>query len=349
MLSSIKIKNLGCFDDQAYSVSFNKLNVIVGPNNSGKSMLMKGLNMIRIFSYHNQLNWNNEYFSLENNHEAVYTHDMNRIIELTAQYKEGTNSFEARLFIKNDKVVRDEFLKNGNAAGQLIHNDHKNLVSQIWYFHPERSHIPFQSEIGMSTSGIQPIAPTGYNVIQYLLERFNARDNRYNDAEYWLKEIDRNITLLKTPITSKSTSLVTDRTYGKTSTEVNMSLQGSGINNVTTIIAGIIFSPPNSTIIIEEPENFLHRESIELLVDLFNLAVNDLSKQIIVTTHSWGIIRAYAQDIGKAPKRGHRHTKAKPEDFKLIEFNNTLGKEKIQEYPLKDKEYEDVIDHFIGL
>lgn len=351
MLSSIGVKNFGCFDEYQYNIKFNKMNVIVGPNNSGKSMILKALNMIRDYSYTSpQLNWNNDYCALQNNLEAVFGHDTKRVIELTVQYKNGTDVYDARMFIQNDKAIRDEFLKNSRAAGPLASEQHKNLASQIWYFHPLRRQIPYRSEIGSVFSSIQPIDPSGYNVVQFLLERFNDRDTRFDEAQNWLIEIDKDIDLMKTPIIAKNTFMVTKMKNEKVPSEINLNLQGTGINNAVTIIAAIIFSPPNSTIIIEEPENFLHRKSVEKLVDLFNYAVVNLSKQIIITTHSWNIIGAYTQDVAKdAPPRGGVHVKINSTDFSLLEFSKKLGKEKIQEYPLKDTKYEDVVDHFLPI
>jgi len=47
MLESISVKNLGCFDDYDYKLEFNKLNIIVGTNNSGKSTIFQGINAIK--------------------------------------------------------------------------------------------------------------------------------------------------------------------------------------------------------------------------------------------------------------------------------------------------------------
>jgi len=350
MLSSIGIKNLGCFDDYSYSVKFKKLNVIVGPNNSGKTMILKALNLVRDYCDRGGvLAWNNLLCSLESNRVAVYNHDMNRMIEITVQYKVDSDLYDANLSIQNDARIIDQFSKNNQNQGTLAHTVHKKLTSQIWYFRPERDSIPYLTEIGAYTGGLQPISPSGNNVMQYILERFNARDERYSIAEEWIRKIDAKNSLLKTPVTVNSASVTMDRNDGKTSTEVNLSQQGSGINNAITIIAGIIFSPPNSTIIIEEPENYLNSRSIEYLVDLFNYAVNHLSKQIIITTHSWEIMMAYCSDIGEGKDRGNTHEKANPDDFQLIVFNEKLGSEKITYYDIRGRKFSDVRSYFKDL
>ena len=73
---------------------------------------------------------------------------------------------------------------------------------------------------------------------------------------------------------------------------------------------------------------------------------NNLSKQIIITTHSWEILNTYCSDIGEGTDRGTQHIKANPSDFKLIVFTENLGERKIQEYNLQNKKYSDVRTYF---
>jgi predicted ATP-dependent endonuclease of OLD family len=91
-----------------------------------------------------------------------------------------------------------------------------------------------------------------------------------------------------------------------------MNLQGTGMQNAIIIISAIIFSPPGSTICIEEPENFLHPRSQEVLVDLFNYASNKLDKQIIFSTQSYEMgMLPFISDIGKGSERDHNYEKGK--------------------------------------
>ena len=98
MLESISIRNLGCFDDHLYNVKFNKLNLIVGPNNSGKSTIFKALNLERTFSFSN-LVWETNYYHLQNNQEAVYDHDITRTIDIEMEYQQCHHDrIEGQLF-----------------------------------------------------------------------------------------------------------------------------------------------------------------------------------------------------------------------------------------------------------
>jgi len=349
MLSSIAVKNFGCFDDYHHTVNFNKLNIIVGTNNSGKSTIFRALNLVRWYTTNNQLQWNTPYYELENFKEVVYGHDATRNIDMIIKY-EDKGSWQALLRLYNNGSISQGLSKNDARYSDSLHDPiHQTLVKQIWYLSPNRTRIPYRTGVGSGRDILQALSPSGININQYLIERWTDQDPNWDLAQEWFKKIDPQLILLKTPLFSNQIAIETERNDGSIQTSVNLSLQGSGIQNVATIIAGIIFSPKGSTIIIEEPENYLNSRSVEVLVDLFNYAVNELDKQIIITTHSWEILNAYCSDIGEGTQRGTKHVKAKPEDFKLIVLNEKVGENKIQEYDLRGKKYDTVRKYFKDL
>jgi len=185
---------------------------------------------------------------------------------------------------------------------------------------------------------MQGLAPTGSNVNDFLVKKFTSKDDNWEYAETWLKRIDENMVGLKTPISSNVVSTVTSRKDSSTTTEVNINLQGNGVQNAATIIAAVVFSPPESTIIIEEPEAFLHHKGKEVLIDLFNDVIEKFSKQIIIMTHSWHIISRFAADLQDKPPTGNDHyVKTNPSEFKFYMFSNKLGNEKISEKNLANE------------
>lgn len=345
MLTNIDVRNLGCFDDSLYTVEFNKLNVIVGPNNSGKSTFFKGLNLVRTFAFSN-LVWETNYYHLQDNYEAVYGHDLSREIEIMVRYQSGPKSVSVNLGIKNNGITKNSCLEDNRSLGGVNNKEFQKIAQVLWYFSPNRSTIQHRIPVGTGHLPIQSLSPDGNDIIQFLLERWTGQDSNWKEAQEWFHKIDPQMSVLKTPVDENRVGIETERNDGKRKNSINLSLQGSGMQNIATIIAGIIFSPKNSTIIIEEPENFLNSRSIETLVDLFNHAVNDLSKQIIITTHSWEILNAYCSDIGAGTDRGTKHIKANANDFKLIVFNEELGNNKIQDYDLQGKKYSDVRNYF---
>lgn len=352
MLSSITINNFECFDEQNYKIDFSKLNIIVGPNNSGKSAIFKALNLVRFYAVNPMQEppyWNTDYYNLQNFGMVVYNHDVSQKMQIVIEYSSNgdktTAQFEYQDGYQNLKLSQDE-----SVWSTLQKQEHANLATKVWYISSSRGSIPYRSQVGaIEADKLQPIKPGCENIVQYLLERYNARDENWPEFEKWMSKIDPQIKLFKTSLMKVFSSLETDRNDGKNTTNVNLSLQGSGIQAVIPIIAAIIFSPKDHTIIIEEPENFLHSKTIETLVDLFNHAVNNLSKQIIVITHSWDILRQYISDIGEGTDRGRGHEKANAADFKLITFDAKLGPEKIKTYDLPNKKFTEVVSDFKAL
>ncbi len=348
MLDFIKINNFGCFNKE-YSVYFNKLNVIVGPNNSGKSTIFKALNLskISIIEPKKLINWKSDYYSLVGFNEMAYNISSNFYITV----KNDKCEFTLNVIGDTKKISIDKPISNE----ALINN-----LNNILYIGSYRKTIKYQNPTGRNndqtdradnyfTKQIQALYPDGRNIIQFLLEKSTMRDNDIQLFECWLRKIDSQIKLFKTPVVAYNTSLSTRRSDGNATKAINLHFQGNGIQNAVIIIAAVIFSPKNSTVIIEEPELYQHSTSIEILVDLFNYAVNKLGKQIIIVTHSMDIINAYCSDIGEGTPRGNQHEKANPDDFKLIIINKLLGLEKIIDYSLVNKKYSDVRNYMKNL
>ncbi len=348
MITGLRLKNLGCFDDYDYSVKFNKLNVIVGPNNSGKSTLIKAINFVRTLTLTGRPEWNTLYYHLDNVFESVYNHDQKREIRMELDYEQDGNNFTTRIAINGQGGITLADVTEGNRSVGHInnHQGNRSAASSIWYFTPNRSPIGSSATVGGRADNLQLLSPYGSDVLQFYIEKWTSQDENWNLAQEWIKKIDPQAVLFSTPLIANQVSILTRRNDGKTTTPVNLSFQGTGIQNAVMIIAAVIFSPKKSIIIIEEPENFLNSRSIEYLVDLFNYAVNKLEKQIMITTHSWEIVNAYCSDIGEGTDRGNIHEKAKTDDFKLIMVNEKLGKDKIQEYDLRGKKYIDVRNYF---
>ena len=350
MLSSISVRNLGGFDNQNYEIDFKGLNIIVGTNNSGKSTLFKGLNLIRDLTFtRSSLRWNTSYYRLENFKESVYGHDITKLITIECGYDNKPPYPGSRLILHQSGSMEGYYLHGNNPIDDLGSSDHRSMMNKIWYFSPNINPISFRDGVSSSGDALQPLLPSGADIKQFLVERWTDQDPNWQLAQDWFKKIDPQLTVLKTPLYGNQVSLETERNDGNNTTSINLSLQGSGIQNLATIISGIIFSPKGATIIIEEPENYLNSRSVEILVDLFNFAVNELDKQIIIVTHSWEIINAYCSDIGTGTPRGSNHVKADPNNFKLTVIHEKIGLDKIQDYDLSGKKYTDVRKHFKDL
>ena len=131
--------------------------------------------------------------------------------------------------------------------------------------------------------------------------------------------------------------MVTTRNDTSNTTDVNMNLQGSGIQNATTIIAALVFSPPGSTIILEEPETFLHPKAIEIIIDLCNDVIEKFDKQVIITTHSLEMLYGISSDLQGHQSSTEHHVTTNNEHFKCVSISNQLAENKITEKDLSQE------------
>jgi len=334
MLEQISVKNLGCFDDHTYTVDFSEETLLAGPNNSGKSMFLAGMNLARYYLIAGNLPWNTAYYSLHDFDAAVNAHDPQKVIDISFTLKEIADEYIFRFRYSGARGIMDlRFNDKAISPGQPEYFD---IATKIWCLRPNRSLVPYQSMVRRTAGPIQPLNPSGSNVINYLLERWTDRDKNWSLAESWLRKIDPDMSELKTPIRGEQVFLET--TFGEL--DVNVSLQGSGFQSAAAIVSAIIFSPEGSTLIIEEPEAFLHPKSQEVIVDMINDAVNNHNKQVIFSTHSCNILLPFWSDIGvDARKRTKEHVIADPKKFKMWTFEKISGKISIKPYPLHKKTF----------
>lgn len=340
MLKQISVTNLGCFDDQTYKVDFSKETLIAGPNNSGKSMLLTAMNLLRDLVVSGRLSWNTWYYSLQNFNAAVHDHDLDRVIHISVTLKEATKTYVFDLRLSRGGVF-ELLLNNTPTPPQLP--PHVDLMKKIWCFSPNRSLVPYRASVSSTAGPIQPLRPNGGNVINYLLERWTDRDPNWSLAESWLRKIDPDMSQLKTPIRGNEVFL--EILFGET--DVNVSMQGSGFQSAAAIVSAVIFSPKGTTVIIEEPEAFLHPSSQEVIVDMLNGAVNSYNKQVVFSTHSCNILLPFYSDVGlNGSKRGKEHIIADPNKFSMWTFEKVTRKVSIKPYPLRKKTFKNFRDDF---
>lgn len=320
----MSLTNLACFGEEETKVPLGPLTVITGPNNAGKSTILTACHMMRMSLLIGHPGWNTVGVPYRNFEDAVYGHDSRRRISLGA-----TNS-------GSNKVARFEY---GSSSGVLVTVDQITKAKLVGLFTTGFGYVSFQREriatiLSVGRQGGSPIPhlfdPAGADVVQFYLERFTDRDEKYDEAADWLSRIDPSLTKLKSPLTKQGhVSLVSTLVRGDDRFDVNFSFQGMGIQNAAILVAALVFSPKGSTILIEEPENHLHPGAIEVIGDLLNHVVLHDEKQVILTTHSRNLINVYLSDVGPAAKRGAKHVRMVPERFEMLSVELEKGHPKV--------------------
>ena len=346
MIRNITLQNFGCFDDHPYTMEFDRLNVIVGPNNSGKSTFFKACNFMRRLAFTGgQFQWSVPgFYSLHGYIDSVYNHNPLKTFRITTTYDHNGDTVIADLSYQNNIPIINTLTKNNSSVGNLSSTNHQDIAKTVWYVSPDRISIPYSTPVGLQTDMMQPLHPSGNNVTDFLIQQYTSRHPQWDYAESWFKRIDPDMTLLSTPLNGNTVSTVTRRTDGTNEINVNINLQGSGIQNAATIIAAVVFAPDDSTIIIEEPENFLQHSSVEGLIDLFNDIIATTNKQIILITHSWDILTTYVNDLGNGLSRTGPAVITDGNSFMMNTVRRGLPQNKVEPYDIQNKDISAVID-----
>jgi len=312
--------------------------LIAGPNNVGKSIMIGAYNYVRTSYLTNS--WfqafNTTSYRWGSLHNIAHLHEPQKKVRLGTSFS-GSYNGSATIDFQNQNPSFSPVL---GSTPELIRE-----LTRGWYFAPSRTEVQPNLQVGynaQSTAWGQQLDPLGSNVITFLLERYTSRDRKWDIAEDWLRRIDPKLSILKSPLRGDQGSVETEQKGG---VDVNMAYQGTGIQKTLTVIAGTVFSPEGSTIVIEEPEIHLHPRSQEVIVDLFNTAVNEWHKQVIFTAHSWNMLLPFISDVGEGTKRGN-HPKANPGNFSLVTFAENGDDIEIKNYDLKGKNFRTVRDDF---
>jgi predicted ATPase len=330
LITRIEVRNFGCFDDSPYVLNLSPETFIVGPNNVGKSTFIAAYEVVA----HKGFNYPLTKFS--SYEQASFGHMTKSaiIVKVCAEFsgKKAQRTIEIK-----DTVSSKE------SGSQEVVAALDNLLKNTWYLTSMRSFVPSEEGIGGSHATLNYIAS---NVVAFLLERWTSRDPNWKEVEEWLRIIDPSFVLLKTPLRGSRASIETTRKYTNLQADVNIAFQGGGIQRALQIVSAVIFSPRGSVIMIEEPEMNLHKDTQEILVDLFNKATNEWDKQIIITTHSWDMILPIISDIGPGSRRGAEHVKADPDRFRLVRFRFQDSGINIEDYDIAKKTFRQIKDDF---
>ncbi len=181
MFTELSIRNLTCFGEPAQSIELKPLTIIVGSNNTGKSAIVNALNMLvnHVRGTDPLTYYYPRPFSLL---DIIHMKDPNKTISIEARHDNP------------NKLLQLDINHNTRGTPSMTPGVDQNFLQNYIYISALRGIITPYVEIGGNR---QSIDPRGSNIIQFFLERFTDRDERWNEAEYWIRKIDPSLRLLK--------------------------------------------------------------------------------------------------------------------------------------------------------
>ncbi|MEY2828436.1 MAG: hypothetical protein RIQ33_294 [Bacteroidota bacterium] len=269
MINNIRIQNFKSIRDVELK-NLQKVNLFIGPNNSGKSNFLKGI----------------EFLGRCGKSES----DFEIKKDLTYQKKGGEIRF---------KINEHDFkINNSPLKFNSLHIDYLDKTI-IYSPQPEKFKEAAYIQGNIDSNNLESDAK---NLVEYLIELKENPDDSYFDAiEKGLADCVKEFKQIKIPkITSKSSILqkqiqfVDENKIGYMADEVS-----DGVLYFLALLCIVNQPNPPKLLMLEEPEKGIHPRRISEVLDYIFLLAEKKDIQVIISSHSVGVVD-YFSDMPEA-------------------------------------------------
>lgn len=301
-LRAVHIKRFKNIDDAPFNL--DKINVLVGANNSGKSSILQAIH----FTIGTIQSMNLAGFLSGRTGSQRQTVDPSKLIYIPSENVHALGS-GGRLWEEPAKSVQIEFtLDNGNViAMSMLKGRNRNIQVALSDVHTAKSISNLEHPFTIFTPGLAGIAKVEQHVSDGVLLRTIARgdanivlrntllrlwDER-NRNENWnkfildLKEIFPDIEIQVNYATQTDEFINVYIITG--AGEIPLELAGTGVLQTIQILSYIHYFSPR-IIVIDEPDSHLHPNNQRLLCSLLSMISDDRGVQVLLSTHSRHVI-----------------------------------------------------------
>lgn len=226
---------------------------------------------------------------------------------IASSYDAPSNQ-QMNIFDINDSTKRKEFIKEWSlGSGRIYEDDFERFAdgfSRVFIGNANLKRTPALNS---------KLSPDASNLPQIIGKIFES-DLKRNDFIEWLRILIpefENIEIKKSNIDASYDFLVKEKTSDK---PFSRNLISDGTYNILSLMAAVYQSDQPQFLCIEEPENGLHPEAIELLVDFFREKVEAEGHHIWINTHSPTLVRCMNIDEVVLINKINGETKAKKMD-----------------------------------
>jgi predicted ATPase len=315
MIERIVIENFKSFGDKV-EIKLNKFNVLVGPNNSGKSNFLDALRFLSEIINENMYNALARRGSYKS---VVFNSEENREIGFLINASVENSNIEYYLRIVSPGNIKEEYLKI-DGKELIISKEGKvhwwnakiNNYETISYYgfpgdpglkldtyHPIEIH-PLQQKFRKILEKIEiynfdlqklrqkvkigtvtKLNSDGSNLTAAIHFLRNKDRETYQELEKLLKSAVPEIKYLETPPTEGGDANleIVEENLDK---RIDLSEISDGILWLLAHIYVLLFLEPHSLVCFEEPSSFIHPRILQFLVNMFK----SVDSQVIVTTHN---------------------------------------------------------------
>ena len=279
MVSSVKIENWKSFVDTG-EVGLDKINVLVGRNNSGKSAFLRALHLVQqgLATFPSDVRLE----AAQANVVVTFSgDDINQALE--RHYGLGLDSTESasiEINVPGNAPIQRTLRSRGTnmAVGEIQASEPGNY---IYTYLSKRKVNAFTETINLERT----------RAVEIDLRSLNAKVNRLVNPDY--EKFDEYTALCKKVLGFRVSSFASNNGHqsglpvGQFG-NIPLEFMGEGVSSQLGLITNLCMANGN-LFLIEEPENDIHPESLKALLDV--IIEKSATNQFIVTTHSNIVLR----------------------------------------------------------
>lgn len=278
----------------------------VGPNASGKSNIFEALEFTNyVIRYINEapafFNGLESVFSYKRDHNSIYLNyefDNGIIINLVGQGADNQDRFNAvhssgsrsmnPLFIR-DLEERKKSVDQWKSSGKPYENEYEQFADNFSRIFVGKTLL---KRILSNSVRLSSDASNLPEIIGAIFENTEKRDDFIEWLHILIPEF-KDIEIRKSNIDGTYDFLILEKGSNK---PFPRSLISDGTYNILSLMAAVYQSDQPQFLCIEEPENGLHPQAIELLVDFFREKCEEEGHHIWLNTHSQTLVRCLEID-----------------------------------------------------
>lgn len=279
MLNLLDVVDFKCIHKEHFN--FKKLNLITGVNSSGKSTLLQSIMLI-----------------------SHYFGEKKFITENFKNFDQIRNKYTNAKFLKIN--LDNNILKQDFEGNQLIENKETNCNitkdKDVFFLNSNRTGpvdiAPFMSDEIIGNNGEYIFSWYEQNKSNTISDELVCASSKtlHTNVDYWLTKItDINLQLKTEKTTADTVKILFKSDMLDNVSPLHL---GVGLSYLAKIIIMCLLIPTGKTIIIENPELYLHPRSQSLLCEFF-IFIASKGTQLIIETHCEHLINRLRYEIFK--------------------------------------------------
>jgi predicted ATPase len=301
MIKHIHIENFKCFKN--FDLDLGPFNVLVGPNDSGKSTLLEAMQIFQaVCSHYPKDNRALINSGLPAFSDTAFTHGNEKSgieIHLTSLFESDSDNVAVLTYNKDERgpesSARVELLRGGeiDAEDRSVYNWAETFIGELRSYRLEPSQLrkdswKFNPPTHHDSSWLEAMGTSGLGFPTFLHDFLMNNRHRFFEME---KRFYKSFPAYEGGLD------VEDVGEGKGTlwklrfkTKFGQELEASEVSDGTMLYLAYLAIAYEAKgpmmLMVEEPENGIHHRSLEDVVSVLRKLAKDKDKQVILTTHS---------------------------------------------------------------